>query len=437
MSSILIKERTWVRVGRRIARATPECIARCCNGCPQWRRLDQCDNGPTCLGEDLPEREIWICDTVRCIGDPDTPLYSPLNRTVLIDGLCWTVTNVTATAPPPNSDIVEGLDPVQCVGFSACANEVCPQGTLYIRSQPCTSEGTPVYVCGITSCGTYNLSPYGCAVVDPASGYVPAPPNAIRYNGDGLVPFVNCCDCTANSGCIRRMVAEGPQIATLCNGVDLVIDDNDCCCEQDENGTPYGRVRITDAYEERRQFWFSGTPNAFVEAVTGRITGETIDPDTGFACYQRTDYYEPRPEFGVPVPPFSVVTEGFACQGSACGMYIDAFPNAGPGFSLFGFVVFLPFFCDGSGISDLSYAYSMTCNSVSMTCSYRYTEPPPFPGAPSRFYELFTMRFSAQLVGSRPCGGGCAGRLSAPGNPPILKSSGCSGCGRNATTRLR
>lgn len=417
-----------MRVGRRIARATPACLARCCNGCPLWRKLLQCPNGPTCIGEVPPQRELWICDTVRCEGNPNEPLYSPLNRTVRIDELCWTVTNITAPVPPIGADIVEGTDPVQCVGFSACADEECPQGELFILSRPCTPGGTPVYVCGVNRCNTYNLSPYGCAVVDPSDGYVVPPPNSIIYNADGLVPYENCCDCPAPNGCVH---SAGVELSFFCdagNPNDLyTVDDNNCCCETDESNNPFGRVRVIEADEDRMQTWLN--PDQFTERARSYISGETIDSD-GNATYERTDYFEPRPQFGQPVPPFSIVTPNWRGYGSGCRLAIDSGIRPFNGYSFFGTVGITPAACPDANISNVAFSYSVSCNEVFINNSYRYTDF-LIPGV-IRYYEDFSIRVRARLVGSRACGGGCTGRSSRP----KTTKAGCATCGQSRTTRV-
>lgn len=194
--------------GSRIVLADASC---CCGGCPLWRKLLQCPNSPVCVGEPPPQREIWICDTVVCETTGE-PIFHPLGRTVFIDGLCWSVTADTLPVPPPGADVVGDNDPVECIGLSACADPRCPQGELFLLGRPCNPANEPVYFCGVTECGIYRSVQGTCQLVDPATGYVPAPPGAPTSPNTGR--FLDCCEC--EPGC------------AFCPMVDGQVDNPEC-----------------------------------------------------------------------------------------------------------------------------------------------------------------------------------------------------------------
>jgi len=217
--NILIQQRKWVKVGRRIALATPECLALCCGGCPLWRLLALCDTTPRCDGSEPPVLYAWICATVTCTDG------SPLNpgRVVSIDGLCWTVQIQQVSRPPIGDHVIQGLDPVQCV--SGCDDPACPTPTLWFPGQRC-GGGQTVYFCGIAQCGIYRASQAvggGCYRVDPSGGGVVLPPNAIT-SAAIAGPFVDCCSCE--------------NVCRVCPLVTGAIDDPTCFGELDEFGIP-------------------------------------------------------------------------------------------------------------------------------------------------------------------------------------------------------
>lgn len=224
MPSILIRNRRWLKIGRKIVLATAGCIARCCGGCPLWRRIVRCDTGPTCEGVEPPFVEAWICDSVRCTNG------SPLSPGVVfvLDGACWTV--AIEQHPNPSGTRFTSKDPVECV--VNCYDERCPQGVLWTLAQPCDPANPPLWICGVTVCGIYRAAINGqCYRVDPASIQVPGPalpPGAIT-SPTSAGPFATCCDC-ANE-CNQCPIISGTIEDEQCfPGIDF----NRTCCRPDD-----------------------------------------------------------------------------------------------------------------------------------------------------------------------------------------------------------
>lgn len=430
MEPILVKERTWVRVGRRIARATPACLARCCNGCPLWRKLLQCPNGPTCIGEVPPQRELWICDTVRCEDNPNEPLYSPLNRTVRIDEICWTVTNMTAPVPPLGADIVEGNDPVRCVGFSACADEACPQGELFLLATPCNPSSPPRYFCGVTLCGIYRDSNTNrCYLVDPATGYIPGrdlPPGSVVGIPANIDPFATCCECNDSLECNVCPKATGAVDEENCylplgpGGIPQVLLDSCCRSLQSCNYVTNWRTIQT----------FNGFPQGVPLTIVMEIVDLQTDTQTGDQTGQiRTTFtYVDRQD----------VVNGDRITVGGCGdcatllirpprltenitqtVYAEECVPPAP----------TPF----QVITVRTWFNRYGCDGQDNIHEYLNVDPDANRSITTRF------EYNAVIVDTdptNPCRGQCAGRSKSSAKRGDVVNVGCATCGQSRTTRV-
>lgn len=408
---VLVRNRSWTKVGRRVALVTPECLSRCCDGCPLWTRVFQCDTGPRCVGGSPPFVEAWICASVTCIDG--RPLVAGM--VFLLDGVCWTV-GIEQDANPAGTRI-QGRDPVECV--TNCADERCPQGEQWLLSNPCRRLGQRVYVCGVTVCGVYELGQYGCAIVDPASGYIPGsalPPNAITFNAGGLTPRPSCCDCIEQvDECERRFVAQPSHLANSFGACDenppCLLSVDTCCCERDpETSLFFGRVRLLEATQTRRDIWRPGF--GISGEFFGYLGAETIDPVTGFALYER---FIRREGFGGPPEITRLSDIGF---GSACG-WADNVPMSSS------YAVFDASLgrwqcsdCPDQNIVDVSFNALVTCTEMTILNTYRTVTP--------NFTQTIENVFRARIINHRPCGGGCGGRAASSSGLLML---GCRGCG--------
>jgi len=407
MPNILVTDRKWVRVGRRIALATPECRARCCNGCPLWRLLSLCDTSPRCDGSPPPVLYAWICETVTCLdGSPLT-----IGQVVLIDGVCWTVGIQTTTSPPPEDYIISGLDPVQCV--SGCDDEACPPPNIWYRGIPCNQSNPEMWFCGITQCGIYNDG-RGCYKVDPALGGGPLPPGALYANGGTL--YTNCCTC--ESGCRVCPLVGGDVNDIECYPIEL---SNQTCCRSDRACIRLLRYRGTQILSIQGVQFLT---------IINEAVNPTTNPDGSVTWLIRNTLLFPNQ------PPQTQILFGAQIT-YGCGLcpawtfraprvYLDSgftgggtyteecrgYPDGGDGQSV---VV--------SGWSNNSW----TCDRQVQDVTYTYTDT-----VNQRF---FVTRFEFEAVIEDDDGGVCAGRCLGRGVSAQRRAAtgaGCSGCGKGA-----
>lgn len=438
MAGLLRNTRALVRVGRRLALATPDCVARCCNGCQSWLRIVSCpapdcgDNNPP------PSTTAYICSTVRCTnGQPLTPLV-----VFILDGQCWSVAVAAPIpVPPPGSLVVQTLDPVECLP-DGCADPRCPQGALYLIGVPCNPVNQPRWFCGVNECGVYAYNGV-CYLIDPATGYVPfadLPQGAVVAAMPQGTPHVpSCCDCETSGGCVRVPIYP-PSDPCPYQWV------TECCCPF----VPFGqlgpnRVRV-------RQFSFSqnvGYGDGLVhggrqyQAVyTNSIESETIDPVTQCATYtirHRATWYD---NDGNVIPSitvdntFTLTPDCASCGGPVnyvtSGVNDPATSNQivfGGGFawreSCESDPPIPPF--SGQRVVVAGWFSRLTCRTFANGFTNVYT-------APQMQTITTTYGYLAENVaidGSpNPCGGGCAGALQSQSNGGGRATQGCAGCGK-------
>lgn len=407
MSGLLIRNRKAVLIGRRLALATPGCIARCCDGCSLWRRLDLCDTSPRCDGSAPPYTSAWICASVTC--EDGSPLS--VSRVVLIDGLCWTVQTQTATIPPPGSYIITGTEPVQCV--SGCDDPACPPPALWYRGVPCNPANPEVWFCSITQCGVYRATVGGCYRVDPATGGGTPPDGALLSYG-GL-QFVDCCSC--ESGCI------------VCPLMGNDVPDDPSCYPPDLASRTC--CRSTRACE--RLVRYRGTQVRTLGGVVQvTIVNEAVNPQTqpdGSVRWQiqQTFTLPGQPPF-VQILPNAVVTFGcggcpqlpwraprtylsdaFTTGSGVIGEECNGYPDGGNGISL-----------SVSGWQNNVWS----CDGMRQDVTYTYREP---------VASVITTRYEYETRIEDDDGGVCAGRCAGRGVSAAQQKStgGCKGCGRS------
>lgn len=416
LDDVLKRGRRVVRVGRKTARDAPGCRARCCGDCALWRLIALCDTSPRCDGSLPPVLFAWICETVTCLdGSPLT-----IGQRVKIDGVCWTVGIQTTTNPPDEDYVIDGLDPVQCV--ADCYDEACPQPQSFLRSQPCNSQQQPIYVCGVTECNIYELAQYGCHLVDPASGYIPGtslPPGAIVFNASGSQTHANCCDCGQTNGCGSQPLADPIVNRSDCtDGVPCYVFNQTCCCEADlQTGAYLGKVRIVEATQTRIDTFDPGF--SINGAFYGYLGAQTIDPITGYACYER---FIRREGFGGPtevtqLPDICVADAcGWVWFGEARGLFDASLgrvqcrdcPATQP---------------NGAYIDNVSIAANITCTNFSLVNTMTIHDPA------SRFTSVQSIVLRMRIDGGGACSGECAGRGVSAQRRSSKLISGCRGCG--------
>lgn len=391
--------------------------ACCCDGCNLWRRIVECEPGPTCAGgEPPPPREAWICDTVRCAQFPDEPLWHPLNRTILLDGVCWIVTNDVLPQYPPGSIHVEGTDPVDCVGLAACANERCPQGELWLEGRPCNPENPVVYFCGVTVCAIYRAQQGGCYLVDPSLGYVPLPPGALISNPQAG-PFPDCCEC--EFGCRVCPLVEGAVDDLTC--FPAGIFDQTCC------RSPNACLRVTRMLGVQ-----TFTPPVFSDGgFLHSITNEAISFSVDAGGVQRAIVRTTRVIDRGSGPQPEVTQNEYVTGGCGLCPTFSINPDRGPMEFTFTMGSSYTPECRDFGIPGLTvvqFTNQLSCASQSHRSEYRY----------ERFQGAFTVtRFEFDAAIEDEDGGVCSGRCEGRGVSGAKRGSGgCRGCISGETERV-
>ena len=407
MAGLLIRNRKAVLVGRRLALATPGCIARCCNGCPLWQLLALCDTSPSCDGTPPPVLFAWICTTVTCLdGSPLTP-----GRRVYIDGFCWTVTIQQIVIPPSGDYIITGRDPVQCV--SGCDDPVCPPRSLWFPGTPCNPANPVVYFCGITQCGRYRASQAvggGCYKVDPADGGVPLPPGALTSAAiEG--PYIDCCSC--EPGC------------RVCPLVTGSISDPTCFLPLDDQGIPaiFSRTCCRSSracYRVTRMIGtqtFSPAPFEQPRRITNEWLPGTTNPDGSVSGVMRnTREFDTLP----------TAVQDYPYTLGGCGLCpsFPILPDREPMSLTFtqgaAYVDECRSFDPSLVVTAFSYRYD--CGSMSHNSSYRYD-------AGGRIITT-SFLYEAGIIDDD--GGTCEGRCIGRGVSAAKRKStgGCKECGR-------
>lgn len=206
----------------------------CCNGCPGWLHLIQCDTAFSCAPPPVDPPEMWICQTVTCEGgQPLAP-----GMVVLIAGVCWTVQDDDPVPFPPGT-IYQGPPTVRCV--EDCDDEQCPQGDWYYLTTPCLEGAVAYWVCGVTKCEVR-----GCHTVDPANErrrFQELPPGAEIRTLDQLgPPSINCCHCEPTCE-THPLLDFDPQHPAFEGCYDSLPVNQTCCCTT--NFPSQGRIRLT------------------------------------------------------------------------------------------------------------------------------------------------------------------------------------------------
>lgn len=400
--------------------ADPSCP--CCDGCPSWRLLAVCDTSPRCDGSPPPVLSAWICTSVTCLdGSP-----IGIGQRIAVDGLCWTAQIQTQPVPPPDSYIIEGLEPVQCV--DDCYDEACPQPQSFIRSQPCNSQQFPIYVCGVTECNIYGLAQYGCHLVDPASGYIPGnelPPGAVVFNASGSQTYGNCCDCAPILGCSSSPMSDPVFNQSGCTDQPPCYSfPQTCCCESDlQTGAYLGRVRIVEATQTRIDTYDPGfgTNGAFY----GYLGAQTIDPVSRNACYER---FIRREGFGGPTEVNQLPDLCFADEcgwtwwtgfGGHRGLFDGSISRVQCRDCSFGAAGY---------IDNVSIAVNITCTSYSLVNTYTIHD------IQNHITSVQSIVLRMRIDGGGSCAGECIGR-GVSAQRRAATGAGCSGCNKN-TTRI-
>ena len=407
MTNILVTDRKWVRVGRRIALATPECRASCCNGCPSWRLLAVCDTSPRCDGSPPPVLSAWICTSVTCLdGSP-----IGIGQRIAVDGLCWTAQIQTQPVPPPDSYIIEGLEPVQCV--DDCYDEACPQPNIWYRGIPCNPANPEMWFCGITECGIYNDG-RGCYKVDPSMGGGPLPPGALYANGGTI--YTNCCTC--ESGCRVCPLVGGAIIDADCYPLEIT---NQTCCRSDRACIRLLRYRGTQT---------SVVGGNVVLVITNEAVNPVSNPDGSVTWRIRQTFAitgQP-PQVQLLPDPVQLTYLCGMCPSwdlRATRLYQDTsfvrdgtwteechgYPDGG----------------DGQVVTVSGWGNnSWTCDRMVQDVTYTYT---------NSFVQSFITRFEFEAIIEDDDGGVCAGRCLGRGVSAQRRAAtgaGCSGCGSGA-----
>lgn len=235
----------------------------CCNGCPLWRRLLQCVQGPTdCVTTPPPPDEKWICASVTCTTGE---ILAP-GMVVLIDQFCYQVMPQTSANPPENRRITS-TSPLTCT--NGCNDPRCPQGELYWPGQPCSGAELNLWVCGVPP----GCHVRGCIIVDGSSTprrYADLPPGATLARFIDLgPPSPTCCDCLppGSDPCLAvpRLGFE-PQPGQWPGGIQ-----GNCCCTLGINDEPTTTFHIRRWTVEQVHIRPSDPPD-----FSGRIFGEMI-----------------------------------------------------------------------------------------------------------------------------------------------------------------
>lgn len=437
MAGLLRNTRALVRVGRRLARATPDCIALCCNGCPSWLRIVSCP-APDCGDSNPPpSTTAYICSTVRCTsGQPLTPLV-----VFILDGQCWSVAVAAPIpTPPPGSLVVQTLDPVECIP-DGCADPRCPQGALYLIGVPCNPTNPVKWFCGVNECGVYQYNGV-CYLIDPATGYVPfadLPQGAVVASMPQGTPHVpTCCDCETSGGCVRVPIYP-PSDPCPYQWV------SECCCPFVAPGTlGPTRVRVRAFTLTQTVGWSLIFPNpGGVQAtINNSIELEEIGPtgcaayrirhtatwyrqDNGLVDFTENYWYWVTPicascggpvEYDIAFPP---VGQGGPTQGEIDrGIVFGGFPN---GLFVGG--------CQSVGFMHVSgWTSQRTCRTFREAATWQWIDTNVNQTITTTYNYLAE---NVAIDGSpNPCGGGCAGALQSQQNGGGRATQGCAGCGK-------
>lgn len=422
--------------GRAVARGTTavfrsDAPCECCDQCPSWRELVQCDTGSIQCSPESP-RHVWICTSVTCTnGEPITP-----NTVVFLDGHCFVAQNNTAPRPPEGAEYRPSLDPLQCV--TACNQSPCPQGDLWYRAVPCAPQNEVIYVCGVTRCEIR-----GCYKVDPAVGGIPysqIPAGATTVTINDL-PQVSqtCCECDSTVCANIPLTTTIPPPDDPCYGAAY---GRTCCCTTIVNNQG---VRVTVG-RLRSPEW---SVHQEVRGGFGRtVTDVTIDPTSrqvdlngceSFIVVSTQQSYDPG---GAPVGDPVVVRgirAGLGCE--ACGQWGLRAPREliGPPYLPFQTITgdegrSWGYACQGyfspetgERLDVLNWSAQWDCTYMEQVASYRYTSTFSVTETTFRYRGVVVKPDGSQ---GDPCNDRCGGQI-LPGDAPqpARASSGCGGCG--------
>lgn len=398
MAGLLIRNRKALLVGRRLALATPGCIARCCGGCPLWRLLAACNTSPSCNGTP-PILNAWICATVTCTNG------SPLGvgQVVSIDGLCWTVTPQTATRPGNGDLVITGTNPVQCV--SGCDDPACPTPATWYRGVPCSPSNPEVWFCGITQCGIYRTQ-WGCYKVDPALGGGTPPIGANTASGGTL--YANCCACEV--GCSVCPLVEGTITNPACFPAGLT---DRTCCRSANACLRVQLLRGTQTFD----------PAPFQQP--SRIVNEAINYRVGPGGIQIVDMQNTRTIDGTD---FVTVSGPYTIGGCGYCPSLSLIPDRTLMANTFTQGVYTED-CTrvdvggGPGQIDTTWQNTWECSGQTHRSVYRYN-------AGNR---IITTTFEYAAVIEDADGGTCEGRCVGRGSSAAKRDNagGCTGCGQS------
>jgi hypothetical protein len=418
-------------LGTRAVVSDPSCP--CCDGCPLWRQLIQCLQGPSdCVTNPPPPMVVWVCATVTCSdGSPLEP-----GTVVKIDNFCFVVT--TTTFANPVGILLPDVTTLPC--YPSCQDANCPQGELYWPAFPCAQvndeERDIIWVCGVPP----GCHVRACLVIDgsvPPVLYhqIPQDPPPLLARFIDLTPTSrSCCECLNAVPCVTNNLLDYDPTGLAC----APVPQDQCCC-QFEPGVPFSvpsmTYRITHAYT-RQTVLRPDFPND--PTINGVIELEMIDDCTSTARGTITGLGQPpgNEVIGLSNLPPACYRR---CPGTwpyVAGRLVDV---AG-----FQFIVGLRGQTWGddceSGFTNpldeletLLFSTQATCRSFSQIAEYRYTER-TIPGDTRVFITRF--EFTAEVIGPNQCedcGGSIGGGvpLNVDGTTNVAAAATpCGGCGQ-------